>query len=307
MQLKTFLVPFFCIVAASAPAYETSGWQISLTGTWTFLPHGSASQGAGSSSKLLAVEEAVSHHKASLVLRPTITRRFTFSAACVMQSPDPVFELEVPALDIRILDGFNGYVFARFRVDEGLEYSLRGEVYPPGRIVFAPITKQQSDNLTELKEAVSKGQMLVIALLQGRSANPRIYQIPLTGLSEHWDEVASDCSRLAAAAGNRTTTYLPDYLTLEGLDYAPAGFSLVPKDDGLAPVVPTFDTTEIMEATASNPIPFSGSGSRASIDAQGNVIMELDNDDTDEVVETLPDEIEAPGQLQIDESGMPVF
>lgn len=264
------------ILAAGAEAVEQSGWNVSQTGTWTLPEHGDYVTGKGSPSRLLRVDEAVPHHKASMVLRPSITTRLTFALSCVLQSPAPALELSVPALDIRMEDGFRGYVFARMRVDEGPEYSLRGEIYPPGRLIFAPMTQAQQERLASLSEALKEGELLTIALLQGRDKEPRLYHIPLTGLAGLLPQVQSDCERLATLAGKGEPAYLPDYLTAEGSDYAPEDYSLVPRDDGLVPrepdPLPPEVTVTPAEPVPPEPIPFSGSGGRASIDASGNVI-----------------------------------
>ena len=316
MQVKSLIsILALSLIMDSALALEQQGWQVSQAGTWSILPHGSYAQGAGSASKLLRVDEALPNHKASLLLRESITRKVTFSLTCLMQSPEPALELEVPALDIRMQDSFNGFVFARFCVDEGDEFSLRGELSPPGKIIFAPLTQGQNEALKALKEAMAQGETLKIALLQGSTAIPKVYEIPLAGLNEILGDLSAECQNIANVAGHGTVSFLPDYLTKESDKYAPLDYTLKPKEPAILPPEPVIVEEPPIEANPQDEavtIPFTGDGSRASIDAQGNVIEAPATESTepsnqDPASQELPQGADALSPMQIDENGMPIF
>ncbi len=213
-------LPTSCIAATA--------WQVSPYGSWVFAENPAFAQGRSSPSRLLRLNEALPHHKLTLRQRKGIIADYSLSFACMLQGEVPVLELRVPALDISMEDTIRGYAFARFMVDEGQEFSLRGEIVPPGRLIFAPLTRSQEGRLSSLWLQLAEGGTLKAALLQGKSVSPRTYDFPLAGFAQFAEELAADCSRLNQAAGGRAEL-LPDYLTQEPENSAPEDYSLKEK------------------------------------------------------------------------------
>lgn len=301
-----------CSLAAGIGA-----WTLSSTGTWVLNENAAYSAAKGSASKLLSLNEAVPHHKASLKIRPNLISEVTLSFTCVLPSPNASLELRVPSLDIALKDTFQGFAFARFMVDSKQEYSLRGEIAPRGRLVFAPLSQRQKDAMDRLFADLKDGNELKVALLQG-TYEPRLYVFPLEGLTEHLEAVEQDCTTLASAGGYDGNDLVPDYLTYERNDSAPRGYSLKNKPKSEEPGINIPPAPEEIAATVPPapaqppaPIPFSGEGGRASIDADGNVIMALDpaaSEEQSNIDSILPDGFGTNnGPMQIDENGMPIF
>ncbi len=299
------------LLGACSWAQDMGAWRLSSTGTWVLNENAAYSAAKGSASKLLSLDEAVPHHKASLKIRPNIISEVTLSFTCVLPAPDASLELRVPSLDISLKDAFQGFAFARFLVDNKQEYSLRGEIAPRGRLVFAPLSKRQKDALDKLFADLKDGNELKVALLQGQY-EPRLYVFPLDGLDEHLEAVKQDCATLASAGGYDGSDLVPDYLTYERNDSAPRGYRL---QNNQRPVEAAIEIAAPEEPPAAvqppAPIPFSGEGGRASIDADGNVIMAPDPAQSagqSNAGNILPDGFGTNnGPMQIDESGMPIF
>ena len=259
--------------AAAVPAE----WTVSPYGAWRLQLSPDFAQGQGSPSRLLTLSEALSHHKLTLRMRQGLTANYSISCACLEQSSVPVLELRVPSLDIALNDQIRGTVFARFLVDSQTEYSLRGEIQPPGRIVFAPVTKSQEQILGSLWLQMLEGGKLQAALLQGKSAKPRTYDFSLAGFAEPAAVISADCAKLFAAAGS-TNPYLPDYLTTEPAEAAPEDYSLKPRSaDGLQPRQPMPEPAPAAEPQpAPQPAPvleFRPGGGPASIGPDGRPVM----------------------------------
>lgn len=217
-----------------------SGWSVSSSYVWRLLNSHDNTFNSGSPAKILQIDRTVMHRQAVFTVKRSLTNKYSFKTGCMYQSATPAFELDVPALDISMNDMNRGYVFARFLVDKGQEYSLRGQIVPPSRIIFAPFTKSQQKKLSDLFLQIGEGGQLHIALLQGMKINPRVYSVPLEGFFDISDKILSDCTRLNKAVQNYngTVSLLPDYLTREPADASPKNYSLKPKmpNDGLTPV-----------------------------------------------------------------------
>lgn len=221
-------IPF---VALPSSAVMTSGWSISSSYIWRIYEASSYSFTKGSASKIIELDRTIENRQASITIQNSLTNKFTFKAACMYQSSTPAFELQVPTLDISVNDKIRGFAFARFLVDKGREYSLRAQVIPPNRLVFAPITAPQKRALSDLYLQLAEGGKLTIGLLQGKSFKPRIYTIPLEGFLEYSKVVLNDCVRLNSIAQNHRgeVKLLPDYITKEPVDASLKDFSLKPK------------------------------------------------------------------------------
>lgn len=241
------LQPYTC------SAVMNSGWSISSSYVWRLLDSHDNTFNNGSPAKILQIDRTVMHRQAVFTVQRSLTNKYSFKTGCMYQSATPAFELDVPALDISMNDTNRGYVFARFLVDKGQEYSMRGQIVPPSRIIFAPFTKSQQKKLSDLFLQIGEGGQLHIALLQGMRMKPRVYSVPLEGFFDISDKILSDCSRLNKMVQNYngTVTLLPDYLTKEPEDASPKGFSLKPKmpNDGLTPI-----KNEVLETSATDPL-----------------------------------------------------
>ena len=274
MRTKFCAPALLCSALISLSAAADS-WQVSSSGTWQLNEDPAFALGKGSASNLLRLNEALPHHKVTLEQRDSITSRFSLSFSCMLQSPTPVLELRVPALDIALNDTVRGYAFARFMVDDNQEMSLRAEIQAPNRLIFAPFTAAQERSLSSLFLQLREGGVLHAALLQGKSAEPRRYNFPLSGFMEFADIISADCRNLNAAAGGEVS-YLPDYLTVERADAAPKDFSLKPKPtDGLEPKVsqPAVQQVQVPSEPDLPPAPdFRPDGSPAAIGPDGRPV-----------------------------------
>ncbi|MCR5084675.1 MAG: hypothetical protein K6A65_04160, partial [Succinivibrionaceae bacterium] len=229
------------LLAAAAPGtalpYTTSGWQLSPSYAWRLEPDHGHAFARGSPSRHLRPDRAIPHHDARIVVREDITRTYELRLGCVIQSEVPALELLVSPLDIRMVDLNKGFAFAHFMVDLGTELSLRGEIVPPGRLIFPPYTNSQAKRLSDLFLQLREGGRLSVALLQGDKAQPRGYSFPLDGFMALSARVTESCATLRARGGARAEP-LPDYVTEEPEGYAPPKFTMKPQpesSDGLAP------------------------------------------------------------------------
>lgn len=306
------------LYSAQAYAVVNSGWNISSSYVWRLLQNSDYAFEKGSSAKILQIDKKIMHRQAVFKVQKSITNKYAFKVGCMYQSKTPAFELDTTTLDIAINDTFKGYVFARFLVDKGQEYSLRAEIIPPSRLVFAPLTKTQDTKLSDLFMQLSEGGVLQIALLQGPNQTPRFYQIPLEGFFDLSKTVMSDCNKLNSMAQNHRgkVKFLPDYLTREPDDAAPKDFSLKPKrpNDGLTPPpapeppkveevkeeAPVIENPKVEEPEEEEQTPevqlFSPGGGVASIGEDGKPITE----DTEGSIG------ESKGEMKIGEDGAPV-
>ncbi|MGN0902225.1 MAG: hypothetical protein ACI4M9_02975, partial [Succinivibrio sp.] len=271
MRDKLLALTFLAATLASAPAVAVmhSGWQISPAYIWRLVDNSDYRFTAGSPAKILELDRTIRHRQAVFKVQRSITGKYTFKTGCMYQSATPSFELDVSSLDIAINDNFRGFVFARFLVDNGQEYSLRGQILPPSRIVFAPITRSQDKKISDLYLQLNEGGKLQIALLQGPTAKPRVYTIPLEGFFELSDKVLKDCVYLSGVARNHRgdVELLPDYITKEPEDAAPEDYTLKPSNptDGLTPNQADAEPEPMVETPKPEVQPFTPGGSKASI------------------------------------------
>lgn len=219
-----------------ACAENVSGWSIATEGLWRLPEDPDYSFSKGSPAKMVRADRAIMNRQARFTRRSGLVGTYTFKVGCVFQSKTPAFEISVQPLDIRITDQFNGYAFARFLVDNGQEYSLRGEYLPPARLVFAPLSRAQDRSISDIFLQLREGARLSVALLEGADNPPRVYEIPLAGFMDLSDEIVKDCARLNRGAGTRAG-FVPDYVTKEPAGLAPKDWTLKPKapNDGLSP------------------------------------------------------------------------
>lgn len=217
-----------------ARASMISGWGISSSYVWRLLEDPDYNFTKGTPAKILKQDRNIMHRHAIFKVDESLLKRYTFKVGCMYQSSTPAFELDVSSLDIGIKEQSRGYVFARFLVDKGQEYSLRGEVMPPSRIVFTPLTKIQEKKLNDLFLQLSEGGELTMAILQGENGIPRVYKIPLTGFFDISKIVLEDCKTLSKLVKDHRgkVTLLPDYTSIEPKDAAPKDYSLKPKKEG---------------------------------------------------------------------------
>lgn len=232
---KLSVVALFLIAGVfSARAEQVSGWSIASEGLWRLPEDPDYSFSKGSPAKMVRADRVILNRQARFTRRSGLVGTYSFKVGCVFQSKTPAFELDVQPLDIPITDQFNGYSFARFLVDKGQEYSLRGEYLPPARLVFAPLSRSQDKSISDLFLQLREGAKLSMALLQGKDNPPRVYEVPLSGFMDLSDTVVKDCARLNAGAGTRAG-FVPDYVTKEPSGLAPRDWTLKPKapNDGL--------------------------------------------------------------------------
>lgn len=263
---------------------------------------------SGSPAKLIRADRAVLNRQARFKLRSGLVNSFTFRVSCVFQSKIPAFELDVEPLDIRISDQFNGYAFARFAVDDGQEYSLRGEYLPPARLIFAPLSKSQEKKISDLFIQLNEGGNLRMALLQGENADPRVYSVPLAGFAAMAGEVSSDCVRLNAATGKRNA-YVPDYLTSEPSGYVKKGYSVKKKkpNDGLTPADQNSISAQEEQANKQEEQEpevhyFEPGGGTASIDKDGMPVTKDSQNPSDQDEGLIPANNGAPMSIGSDGS-----
>ncbi len=301
-----------CICAANAN--DRNSWQIGSEGTWTLNEDYAYESNKGSASHLLTLSESIEHREAKIRIQRNMVDSYTFSVGCMMQSKTPVLTLKVPPLDIGIMDQSNGYAFARFIVDNNEEFALRGQVQKNGGIVFAPMTADQDQKLSNLFLQLREGAILKVALLQGKGQAPRQYEIALDGFMAFSETVLKDCERLnqIALSTGRKFTPLPDYITKEPAGLAPKFFTL--KKGGLLvnnqPVVEEEkkeEEVQIEPAVESKekpePLEFVPDGSAASIGPDGKPIITKSPEEKGD--DNIGD-LKAPS-LEFDKDGNPVF
>ena len=238
MSVNKFLLSAILALTFSgqSQAVEVSGWSLGEAGMWRLAEDPDFYFDKGSPARLLRADRAILNRQARFMLRQGLVNVIVFKVGCVFKSKVPAFELGLQPLDISISDQFNGYSFVRFQIDDGQEYSLRGEYLPPARLVFAPLSKAQEKSISDLFLQLREGGKLNLAVLQGENNNPRVFSIPLTGFADLADPVSQDCVRLNAGAGIRTS-YVPDYVTKEPAGYVKKGWSIKKPEpnDGLTP------------------------------------------------------------------------
>lgn len=309
--LKSFL---FIPVLYMSPSYAAmqSGWELSSSYIWRLTEDSDFVFTKGSPAKILQIDRNIRHRQAVLNVVNSLTKKYSFRVGCMYQSQTPAFGLDLTTLDIGIRDLERGYVFARIMVDSGQEYSLRGELIPPGRIVFAPLTASQEKKLSDLFLQISEGGHLNIAVLQGENTDPRVYRIPLEGFFDISKTVLDDCKDLSSLAKDHRgkVSLLPDYISKEPKGIAPKDYSLKPKkgSDGLTPAQEE-PVEEVTAAPEPQPQPqpepepeikpFQPGGGAASIGEDGKPIMATEAKSEDSNLGTAK-------SMQIGEDGKPV-
>ncbi|MBO6258944.1 MAG: hypothetical protein J6M93_06395 [Succinivibrio sp.] len=292
-----------CLFMLSAGAAE-QGWSISSSNIWKLNQNAYNTFNEGSPAKIMEVDRLVVNHQARFTKRYSITNVISFKVGCMFQSSTPAFELQVHPLDISITDQFNGFAFARFLIDKGQEFSLRGDFLPPSRLLFAPLSASQEKKLQDLFLQLREGGILKIGLLQARGGEPREFEIPLQGFIALSDKVAKDCVSLNKKVGNARgkVGLLPDYVSNEPPGYAPKDYTLKPKpaSDGLTPVIEEeADEKKNEEQTSTQPEVqfFSPGGGPASIGPDGKPIVAAEGESLGTA---------SGGEMQIGEDGSPV-
>lgn len=298
----------------SAPLAQAADPRVSTNHTWQFTEDPEYSYTKGTASQLISIKEAVLHHTLSIKLNRSLIDSFTFKVGCMLQNPTPLLELRVNSLDIRLFDSVNDFVFARFEVDNGQEYSLRGDLAGRNRILFAPITKNQERSLADLFLQMREGGTLKIGLLQGDTGKVRFYNVPLAGFMEHSDKLLQSCQNYNKAyRGERS--YLPDYMAKEPDGYAPRDFSLKEDDeeviDPFAPKpVVVEEKIEVENKAEPTPevLPFVPGGGPASIGSDGKPIGAQNGASaTGKVGDTVERSLgNAQGPMQIGPDGKPI-
>ena len=226
------LIPRLTVLAAglvSACALAAgSGWEVSNAKMWRLLDKAEFAVNTSVPANFIDRDKIVRHRELSYRFNQGLTTNLNFRVGCLIQSPTPVIDITVSPLDIAITDQFNGYAFARFLVDKETEYTLRGEFYPPARLVFAPMTRLQYRSMNNLIMQMREGKTLKYAILQGYDRQPRLFEIPLIGFVQQVDEVLGDCARLHESVPYSDTElkFLPDYVSVVPVDAAPAYFTL---------------------------------------------------------------------------------
>lgn len=261
----------------SANAMAASDIPVSTANSWRFIEDPDYTYAKGSASQLLSLKEVVLHHALMIKINKNTIDSYTFKVGCMLQNPTPLFELKVNSLDIRLFDSVNDFVFARFIVDNNQEYSLRGELTGRNRIVFGPITKNQERSLSDLFLQMREGGELKIAMLQGNTNKPRMYNIPLPGFMEYSDKIVKSCTDYNSMfGGNRT--YLPDYMAKEPVGYATKDFSLKKKEEDVIdpnaprPVVAEKPKEEPKSEPIPEVMPFAPGGGPVSIGEDGRPV-----------------------------------
>ncbi len=298
MRKSVFILAALALCLSSA-AGASEGWSVSTSNLWRLNENADYAFTKGSPAKIMQTDRQIFHRQAKYTVRKSLLNTFTFKVGCMFQSRTPAFELQVQPLDIRVQDLFNGYVFARFLVDSGQEFSLRGEIVPPARLIFAPLTASQDKKISDLFLQMREGGELNVALLEGQDNPPRVFSVPLTGFIAFSDPVIEDCTRLNTLSGPRGQVgLLPDYITQEPAGYIPKkDWTLKPKrgNDGLTPVE---EEPPAPEPPKEEPKPeiqyFVPGGGPASIGPDGKPIMK-------------PESLgKSQGAMQIGPDGMPI-
>lgn len=304
IKKSLFVLVMLGMVYHQLYAAEVSGWSVGSSGMWRLQDDPDHRASKGSPAKFLRIDRAVPNREVRYVKRAGLVNTFVFRVGCAFQSKTPVFELDVQPLDIRIADQFNGYAFAHFLVDDSQEYSLRGEYIPPARLIFAPLTKSQEKFISDIFLQLGEGGMLKIAILQGVNADPRIFELPLTGFMELSGEVLKDCVKLNQISGSRSG-YLPEYLTKEPSGYVVPKWSLKKPiaTDGLSLVKEntkeSSDTTSVVPEIKY----FEPGGAPASIGSDGKPLVQEQVQDVDSGSNDLG---ATQGAMRIGPDGMPM-
>lgn len=327
MLRKLLVITALLSASMENPAYAVmhSGWSISSSYVWRLLDSADNTFTIGSPAKILKADRTVMHRQAVFKVIKSITNKYAFKTGCMYQSSTPAFELDVSPLDIRIVDQDKGFVFSRFLIDKGQEYSLRGQIIPPARIVFAPFTKSQQKKLSDIYLQMREGGTLHIALLQGEKNKPRIYSVPLEGFFELSDAILKDCVFLNSKLQNYKgeVKLLPDYLSREPEGYAAPDFSLKPKlpSDGLTPYKEPdgeplkedlLDTlkknTDSEDKQDTPPVVelFTPGGSRASIGDDGKPIVNSKDNKTEDEKKGSSQSMGTAKPMNIGDDGKPL-
>ena len=291
---------------------------ISKDGRWVMTEDPAYAYAKGSASRYLTPKEAALRHTLSVTVQEDMVNAVTFKVGCMLESSTPLFELNVSGLDIRIFDSINDFVYARFLVDDNQEYSLRGDIMSSKRIMFAPTTRVQDKNLSDLFLQMREGGQLKIGLLQGENAQVREYTIPLQGFMQYSDQILQSCQSYHQYAGNQPMQFLPDYMTTEPEGYAPKNFTLRQDDEQvvdpnapqIAPVVAkTPEPEPVAKPTPPDVLPFTPDGSPASIGPDGMPIgVSGAGAQTGHVGQSVEQSLgTASGPMQIGPDGMPIM
>ena len=328
-KTHTFLVSSIIgisLLTGQASAVVHSGWTISSSYVWRLLNNSDYTFNQNSPAKVMQLDRTVKHRQAVFHVTKSMTNRYTFKTGCMYQSETPVFELDVSTLDISINDLSKGYVFARFLVDRGHEYSLRGQILPPSRLVFAPMSEVQKKSISDLFLQMSEGGELHIAVLQGTNFKPRVFSIPLEGFFDLSNLVLKDCAILNKNLQNYKgeVKLLPNYLTIEPKNSAPKDYSLKPKkkaNDGLTPpdepIIEKADPiaelkkkTETITPSETEVKPqiqvFTPGGGVASIGVDGKPITQDPNAKPAQNQENTEDNLGKAKPMQIGDDGAPI-
>ena len=316
-------MPLCATLATAASDFRTFDTRINrTTNTWRYTEDNNFKYSQGSASQLLSVQELVLHHSLSIKISQNLTDSFTFRVGCMVQNPTPLFELKVNSLDIRLFDTLNDFVFARMMVDEGQEYSLRGEIAGSNRLVFAPITQAQQRSLSDLFLQMREGGQLQIGLLQGTSASVRTYKIPLSGFIQYADQMLQSCQQYNRASPV-PMEYMPDYMAKEPEGYAPKDFTLNSQtnEEVIDPAAPkptlgnndqviTPQPVKANPTTAQPPevLPFTPGGGPASIGPDGLPIGANGSTSNTQAGSSAANRSlgQAQGPMQIGADGMPI-
>lgn len=301
------LIPTLCMTPSYAAVQ--SGWELSTSYIWRLNDDSDFVFTKGSPAKILQMDRTIRHRQAVLNVVQSLTKKFSFRVGCMYQSQTPALGLDLTTLDIGIRDLERGFVYARVIVDSGQEYSLRGEIIPPARIIFAPLTATQEKKLSDLFLQISEGGSLKIAVLQGETTEPRVYKIPLEGFFDISKTVLDDCKNLSSLAKDHRgpVTLLPDYISREPKGLAPKDYSVKPKkgSDGLTPEddtqEDTIDPVSEPEKKEAEPAikPFEPGGGAASIGEDGKPIMSAEEKSEESNLGTAK-------SMQIGDDGKPV-
>lgn len=320
MRIKNYIfLSSILAIFSNAYAFEENGWDISNANAWRLVQDRSSQIGQESSSKLLTIEEAIVHRSASYTDNKNFVNSYTFSVGCSISSKTPIYRLRFSGLDISLNSLNNGYAFARFLVDEKQEISLRGKISGSSIINFYPFTESQEKAISNIFLQLREGSVLKIALLQGETMEPKVYEIPLNGFSALSENVIKDCNTLHsfANASGKSFKYLDDYLSLEPKNAAPEGYTLMPKEeDDTKAHNPVITTKEEVKEEAQNienkkieekpkVHTFEPDGGIASIGPDG---MPIGVNDKKEETNTITDDNEVKDKsLEFDGEGNPIF
>ena len=275
------------------PSYAAmqSGWELSTSYIWRLADDSDYVFTKGSPAKILQMDRTIRHRQAVLNVVQSLTKKFTFRVGCMYQSQTPALGLDLTT------------------VDNGQEYSLRGEIIPPARIIFAPLTAAQEKKLSDLFLQLSEGGSLKFAVLQGENTDPRVYKIPLEGFFDISKTILDDCRNLSSLAKDHRgpVALLPDYISKEPKGLAPKDYSVKPKkgSDGLTPEPDepedTIDPVSEPQTKEAEPEikPFEPGGGAASIGEDGKPIMATEEKSEESNLGTAK-------SMQIGDDGKPV-